>query len=82
MPYHRLSPHSPNDVKCFSRRFSYNNQHVMSARNREPAAPRRIYKPRLGLNDISVLPKSCHGRNLGLAEPVIWRMSVKNIFVL
>ena len=53
MPYHRLSPHSPNDVKRFSRRFSHNNQHVMSARNREAAAP-RIYKPRLGLNEISV----------------------------
>jgi hypothetical protein len=48
-----------------------------SACHREPVlAPNRIYKPRRGLNDISVLSKSCHGRNLGLGEAVIWRMSV------
>ena len=41
--------------------------------------PRRIYKPRRGLNDTSVLSKSCHGRNLGLGEAVIWRMSVERV---
>jgi hypothetical protein len=44
-------------------------------------APRRIYKPRRSLNDISVLSKSCHGLNLGLSEAVIWRMSVESQLV-
>ena len=38
-------------------------------------APKRIYKPRLGLNDISVLSKSCYRRSHNCDKAVIWRMS-------
>jgi hypothetical protein len=38
-------------------------------------APKNIYKPRLGLNDISVLSKSCHASSLNHNKTVIWRMS-------
>ena len=31
-----------------------------------------IYKPRRGLNDISVLSKSCHGHSLTLGKAVVW----------
>jgi len=34
-------------------------------------APERIYKPRRGLNDISVLPKSCYRRSLNCDKAVI-----------
>ena len=40
-------------------------------------APKRIYKPRRGPNDISVLSKSCYGRSLSRDKAVIWRMSAK-----
>jgi hypothetical protein len=40
-------------------------------------APKRIYRPRRGLNDISVLSKSCRGRSLSHYRAVIWRMSAK-----
>ena len=43
-----------------------------------PLAAKRIYKPRLGLNDISVLSKSCYVRSLSRDKAVIWRMSVKS----
>jgi hypothetical protein len=35
------------------------------------AAPKRIYKPRRGLNDISVLSKARYGRSLILGKAVI-----------
>jgi hypothetical protein len=38
---------------------------------------KRIYKPRRGLNDISVLSKSCYGRSFTRDKAVIWRMSAK-----
>ena len=34
-------------------------------------------RPRRGLNDISVLSKSCYGRSLSRDKAVIWRMSAK-----
>jgi hypothetical protein len=37
--------------------------------------PNRIYKPQRGLNDISVLSKSCYGPSLSGNRAVIWRMS-------
>ena len=40
-----------------------------------PSAGETFYKLSRRLNDISVLSKSCHGRNVGLGEAVIWRMS-------
>ena len=40
-------------------------------------APKPIYKPRRGPNDISVLSKSCYGRSLSGDKAVIWRMSVQ-----
>ena len=40
-------------------------------------SPERIYKPRRGLNDISVLSKSCYVRSLSRDKAVIWRMSVQ-----
>ncbi len=40
-------------------------------------APERIYKPRRGHNDISVLPKSCYRRSLNCDKAVISRMSVQ-----
>ncbi len=43
-----------------------------SLRAKQPLAPERIYKPRRGHNDISVLLKSCYWRN----KAVIWRMWV------
>ena len=39
-------------------------------------APKRIYKPRRGLDDFSVLSKSGYGRNLSRAKAVIRQMSV------
>ena len=41
--------------------------------------PRDVSKPPRGLNDISVLSKSCHGRNLGLSEAVIWNVGVDRV---
>jgi hypothetical protein len=35
----------------------------------------RIYKPRRGLNDISVLSKYRYGRSFSLGKAVLWRMS-------
>jgi hypothetical protein len=60
------------DLRLDDRRFGIPGRAIASR-----PAPRRIYKPRRGLNDISALSKSCHGRNLGSGEHVIWRMSVK-----
>ena len=40
---------------------------------------KRIYKPRLGLNDISVLSKSCYVGSLSRDKAVIWRMSDKQV---
>jgi hypothetical protein len=39
-------------------------------------AAKRIYKPRRGLNDISVLSKSYYVRSFSRDKAVIWRMSV------
>ena len=44
-------------------------------------APKHFYKPRLGLNDISVLSKSCYGRNLSRDKAVMWRMLAKSFLV-
>jgi hypothetical protein len=41
----------------------------------QTAAQRGIYKPRRGLNDISVLSKPCCGRSLNRDDAVILRMS-------
>ncbi len=37
--------------------------------------PKRIYKARRGLNDISFLSKSHYGRSLNRDKAVLWRMS-------
>jgi hypothetical protein len=42
------------------------------------AAPKSIYKPRRGLNDISVLSKSRYGRSFSVGKTVNWRMSVQS----
>ncbi len=39
-------------------------------------ASKRIHKPRRGLNDISVLSKSCYSSNLSRNNAAIWRISV------
>ena len=41
--------------------------------------PKRIYKPRRGINDISVLSNSYYVRSLSRHEAVIWRISAKLI---
>jgi hypothetical protein len=38
---------------------------------------KRIYKPRRGLNDISVLSKSCYGLSFTRDKAVIWRISAE-----
>jgi hypothetical protein len=38
-------------------------------------APKHIYEPRKGYNDISVFSKSCYGRSLSFGKAVTWRMS-------
>ena len=57
------------DTRLDDRRFG------PQTRNREPACPEHIYKPRWGLNDVSVLSNSCYGRSLNRDKDVIWRMS-------
>jgi hypothetical protein len=47
---------------------------VMNIHHGGVLAPKRIYKPRRGLNDISVLPNSYHVRSLGRDKTVIWRI--------
>jgi hypothetical protein len=50
---------------------------VASARDREPARPKRIDRPRRGLNDISVLSKACDASSLSRNKAAIWRISAK-----
>jgi transposase-like protein len=52
------------------------NSHLPVRRRGDPARRETYLHPRLGLNDISVLSKSCDVRSLSHDKAVIWRMSV------
>jgi hypothetical protein len=61
------------DVRLDDRKFGIPRRATASR-----LAAKRIYGPRLGLNDISVLSKSCYVRSLSRDKAVIWRMSDKD----
>ena len=59
------------DTRLDDRRFGVPQRATAS----QPA-PKHIYKPRWGLNDVSVLSNPCYGRSLNRDKyDVIWRMS-------
>ena len=58
------------DVRLDDRKFG-----ILRRATASRLAPNRIYKPQRGLNDISVLSKSCHRPSLSGNKAVIWRMS-------
>jgi Helix-turn-helix domain of resolvase len=71
----RVPPKTTGDLRLDDRKFGIPWRAIASRPDSE-----RIYKPRRGLNDISVLRKYCYRHILYCDAVVIWRMSVSHVW--